>query len=273
MLHHTKNEIIGVDKHVDAIVTAGGIPQAGDPLYEITRGRPKALLEIAGKPMVQWVLDAIGDSKRIERVVIVGLSEENQLASRKPLFYLPNQGGMLENILAGAQKLLTINPSSKAMVSVSSDVPAITGEILDWMLNEVESSDHDVFYNVVPREAMENRFPGSKRTFTRFKDIEVCGGDVTAFRTAMLTAEGGVWRDLIAARKNVLKQAAIIGWGTFFLLFTRQLTLRGAVERVSQRLEINAKALISPYPEVGMDVDKPYQLEMLQTELIRRSVR
>lgn len=255
---------------MDAIVTAGGIPQPGEPLYEVTQGRPKALLEMAGKPMVQWVLDALGASKKVDHIVVVGLGEDSHLASRKPLYYLPNQGGMLENILAGAQKLLTIHPASQMMVSVSSDVPAITGEIMDWLVGEIEKSDHDVYYNVIPRETMENRFPGSKRTFTKFKDIEVCGGDVTAFRTRMLTTEGGVWRELINARKNVLKQAAIIGWSTFFLLFTRQLTLQGAVDRVSQRLEIRARVLQSPYPEVGMDVDKPYQLEMLQTELSRR---
>ncbi|GAB4580619.1 MAG: nucleotidyltransferase family protein [Anaerolineales bacterium] len=255
---------------MDAIVTAGGIPQPGDPLYEFTQGRPKAMLELAGKPMVQWVLDALGNSKKVDHIVVVGLGEECNLVSRKPLYYLANQGGMLENILAGAQKLLTIHPASQLMVSVSSDVPAITGEMMDWLVNEVEASDYDVYYNVIPRETMENRFPGSKRTFTRFKDIEICGGDVTAFRTAMLTAEGGVWQELINARKNVLKQAAIIGWGTFFLLFTRQLTLQGAVERVSHRLEIRAKVLKSPYPEVGMDVDKPYQLELLQAELSRR---
>ena len=256
---------------MDAIVTAGGIPQEGEPLYEFTQGRPKALLELAGKPMVQWVLDALGEAKKIDRVVVVGLSEEGRLASRKPLYYLPNQGGMLENLFAVAQKLLSVNPDSEAMISVSSDVPSITGEIIDWMVGEVESSEHDVFYNVISREAMENRFPSSKRTFTKFKDIEVCGGDVTAFRTSLLTSEGGVWRELIAARKNVLKQAAIIGWSTFFLLFIRQLTLDGAVERVAGRLGITAKALMSPYPEVGMDVDKPYQLEILQTELARRS--
>ncbi|HNB54145.1 MAG TPA: nucleotidyltransferase family protein [Anaerolineales bacterium] len=255
---------------MDAIVTAGGIPKPGEPLYEFTQGRPKALLELAGKPMVQWVLDALGASKKVDHIVVVGLNENSGLTSNKPLYYLPNQGGMLENILAGAQKLLTIHPASQTMVSVSSDVPALTGEIMDWLVGEVEKSDHDVFYNVIPRETMENRFPGSKRTFTKFKDIEICGGDVTAFRTRMLTTEGGVWRELIEARKNVLKQAAIIGWGTFFLLFTRQLTLQGAVERVSQRLEINAKLLKSPYPEVGMDVDKPYQMEMLQNELARR---
>lgn len=220
--------------------------------------------------MVQWVLDALGSSKKVDHIVVVGLNEESRLTSNKPLYYLPNQGGMLENILAGAQKLLTIHPASQLMVSVSSDVPALTGEIMDWLVSEVEKTDHDVYYNVIPRETMDNRFPGSKRTFTRFKDIEVCGGDVTAFRTKMLTTEGGVWRELIEARKNVLKQAAIIGWGTFFLLFTRQLTLQGAVERVAHRLQIKAKVLKSPYPEVGMDVDKPYQMEMLQNELVRR---
>lgn len=255
---------------MDAIVTAGGIPKPGEPLYEFTQGRPKALLEIAGKPMVQWVVDALGASKKVDHLVVVGLDESCQLASQKPLYYLANQGGMLENILAGAQKLLTIHAASETMVSVSSDVPAITGEIMDWLVGEVEKTDHDVYYNVIPREAMENRFPGSKRTFTRFKDIEICGGDVTAFRTRMLTAEGGVWRELIEARKNVLKQAAIIGWSTFFLLFTRQLTLQGAAERVSRRLEVTARVLKCPYPEVGMDVDKPYQLEMLQNELARR---
>jgi NDP-sugar pyrophosphorylase family protein len=44
---------------MDAIVIAGGIPEPGDPLYEYTQGQPKALLDIAGKPMVQWVLDAL----------------------------------------------------------------------------------------------------------------------------------------------------------------------------------------------------------------------
>ncbi|NJN44607.1 MAG: hypothetical protein HC806_07745, partial [Anaerolineae bacterium] len=216
-------------------------------------------------------LDALGESNKINQIVVVGLDETSGLTSRKPLHYIPNQGGMLENIFAGAQKLLSVNPESQAMVSVSSDVPSITGKIMDWLVDEVEKSEHDVFYNVISREAMENRFPSSKRTFTKFKDIEICGGDVTAFRTAMLTTEGGVWRELIEARKNILRQAAIIGWGTFFLLFTRQLTLNGAVERVAHRLEITARAIMCPYPEVGMDVDKPYQLEILQAELARRS--
>lgn len=255
---------------MDVILTAGGIPHEKEPLYPFTQGRPKALLDLAGQPMIQWVLDALGEAKQIERIVIVGLSEADRLVSRKPLTFIPNQGEMLENILAGAQKLLSLDPSIQLMMSVSSDVPALTGRILDWMVEQVGADGHDVYYNVVSRQAMESRFPGSKRTYTRFKDIEVCGGDVTVFRTSLLTTEESVWRELISARKNVFRQAAIIGFDTLLLLAARQLTLQGAVQRVARRLNINAKVLVNPYPEVAMDVDKPYQLEILRAELAQR---
>ena len=57
---------------MDAVVTAGGIPEPEDLLYPYTKGESKALLKIAGKPMVQWVLDAVSQAKTIDRVVVVG---------------------------------------------------------------------------------------------------------------------------------------------------------------------------------------------------------
>jgi len=257
---------------VDAIVTAGGIPDEKDLLYPLTRGGPKALLPIGGKPMIQWVLDALSDAKCIERVVVVGLSEESGLSCTKPLSFLPNQGSMLANIFAGAQKILTDNPSAGVLFSISSDIPALTAGMVDWMAGEVGAGEFDVYYNFITRDAMESRFPGSKRTYTRFKDIEVCGGDLTAFRSAMLTTDDGVWQELINSRKNVLKQAAVIGYGTLLLLLLRQLTIEDAVARVSKRLELRARAVRCPYPEIGMDVDKPAQLALLENDLASRGL-
>jgi GTP:adenosylcobinamide-phosphate guanylyltransferase len=257
---------------VDAIVTAGGIPEANDPLFQFTGGGPKALLEIAGRPMVQWVLDALSDSESITNVVVVGLSPKNGVTCTKPLSFVPNQGSMLDNIFAGTHKILSQNADARIVFSVSSDIPTINGEIMDWMAAQVREGQHDVYYNFIPRQEMENRFPGSKRTYTKFKDIEVCGGDLTAFSTRLLTSDGGVWQELIAARKNIFKQAAIIGFGTLFKLLTRQLTIDETVRRVSRRLELDAFAVRCPFPEIGMDVDKPYQLELLQKDLAERAV-
>jgi CTP:molybdopterin cytidylyltransferase MocA len=255
---------------VDAIVTAGGIPTAEEPLYAITQGAPKALAPIAGKPMVQWVLDALSDSENVRRVVVVGLEASSGVTCAKPLAFIPNQGGMLDNIFAAANKILSDNPAAKVILSVSSDIPAISGTIVDWMAGEAAAGEYDIYYNFVPRPAMDSRFPGSKRTFTRFKDVEVCGGDLTGIHTRMLTQDNAVWRDLINARKNVLKQAAIIGYGTLLLMLLRQLTIEDAVRRVSHRLGLKARALNCPYPEIGMDVDKPHQLELLERDLLAR---
>ncbi len=255
---------------MDAIVTAGGIPEPDDPLYANTQGAPKAMLEIAGKPMIQWVLDALSDSKHVNQVVVVGLEKESGVTCTKSLDFIPNQGSMLSNIMAGGHRILTLNPGAKMLLSVSSDIPTITGAIVDWMAEEVMDGEYDVYYNYILRDAMESRFPGSKRTFTKFKGAEVCGGDLNAFQTHLLTADGAVWQELINARKNILKQAGIIGLDLLVKLFLRQLTIDEAAVKASKRLELKAIAVNCPYPEIGMDVDKPYQFELLQNDLIQR---
>ena len=252
---------------MDAIVTAGGVPAEGDPLYEFTQGGSKALLDLAGKAMAQWVLDALSNSESIENIVLVGLTEDSGLESSKPMVYLANQGSMLENIVAGAQKLMDIKPGLDVVLTVSSDIPAITAEMIDWMSAEVAKSDHQVFYNVVTQEDMEHRFPGSKRSFTRFRDISVCGGDMTAFRTDLITGENNLWQKIIESRKNVFKGAALIGYDTLILLLLRRLTIDGAVERAGRSLDVTARALRCPYPEIAMDVDKPFQFDLLRADL------
>ena len=44
---------------MDVVVLAGGKAGPEDPLYPYIQDKSKALVEIAGKPMAQWVLDAL----------------------------------------------------------------------------------------------------------------------------------------------------------------------------------------------------------------------
>jgi len=111
---------------MDAVVTAGGIPQPDELLYPYTQGKSKAMLDIGGKPMVQWVLDAIGGAKQVENVVLIGLTAESGVTCTKPLSFIPNQASMIENLLAGIQKVMEINPSATKALLVSSDIPGIT---------------------------------------------------------------------------------------------------------------------------------------------------
>lgn len=253
-----------------AIVTAGGIPQPGEPLYEFTLGKSKALLDVAGKPMVQWVLDALGASSTVEGVVVMGLSPETGLVCSKPMTFVPNQGEMLKNILNGIKKVLEIAPGASHALMVSSDIPAITSEMVDWVVNTVLKTEGDIYYNVIARDVMEKRFPGSRRSYTRLKEVEVCGGDMNAARTLTATGKDELWKRIIDSRKSAIKQASLLGIDLLFQLLLRQITIEGVERKVSRRIGLKGKVLRCPYAEVGMDVDKPHQLEIMRADLAKR---
>jgi GTP:adenosylcobinamide-phosphate guanylyltransferase len=258
---------------MDAVVTAGGIPQTDEPLYSYSRGGAKALIDIAGKPMIQWVLDALGEAHTIERVVLIGLTDQSGLTCKKPLTYLSNQGKMLDNLKAGTAKVLELNPKAKYILFVSSDIPGIKGEMVDWVVNTCLETSDDLYYNVIRREDMEERFPKSKRTFTPLKDMEVCGGDMNMGRATIVNQNSEFWSKLIEARKNPAAQAALIGPDIIFKFIFRQLTIDDVIQRIADKLGLKGRALVCPYPEVGMDVDKPHQLEIMRADLAKRPRR
>lgn len=252
---------------MDAIVTAGGVPLPGDPLYVYSNGNSKALIDISGKPMVQWVLDALGESKKVDNVIVIGLSPKSGLTCKKPLHYISNQGRMLANIVAGVNKSLELNKKNEYVLIVSSDIPALKGDMVDWLINTSMETKDDLYYGVCPREVMETRYPTSKRTYTKLKEMELCGADINVIHVSMTTDHLNTWEQLIGNRKSPLRQAAVIGWDTLFQLATRQFTLQGLVERASQRIGIKGRAIVWDKAEPCMDVDKPHQLELMREDI------
>jgi GTP:adenosylcobinamide-phosphate guanylyltransferase len=255
---------------MDAIVTAGGTPQPGDPLYPFTQGQCKALLDVAGKPMIQWILDALEGASKVENVTVIGLPADAPVHCAKPVYFLPNQAGMIENIRLGVGKLSQVHPGGEHMLLVSSDIPAITPAIVDWMVETVEESDHDIYYSVIPREVIEARFPGSKRSYVKLRGYEVCGGDLNAIRGEIINRDPEIWHRIIDARKSAVKQAALIGFDTLVLMLLRRITIAQAEKKVGQRLGLKGRAILAPYAEMGMDIDKPVQLDMVRRDLEKR---
>lgn len=255
---------------MDAVVIAGGIPRPNEPLYRYSKGDSKALIDVAGKPMIQWVLDALGAAKRIERVVVVGLSDKSGLSCKKPLSYLSNQGRILENLKAGTARVMELNPKAKYVLIVSSDIPGITGGMVDWVIETCLQTKDDLYYNIIYREDMERRFPGSKRTFTSLKDMQVCGGDMNVVRTSIVSQNSDFWTRVLDARKNPAAQASLIGPDIIFKYIFRQLTVDDVIQRLSDKLDIKGRAVFCPYPEIGMDIDKPHQLELVRSDLTRQ---
>lgn len=255
---------------MDAILLAGGTPTGEDPLAEICQGNPKALLDVAGKPMAQWVLDAMDASSSIDRVIVAGLDADCGLQSKKITAFTGDKGGMLGNAKAGFAEAAKAGNKDDHVVIASSDIPTIRAEMIDWRVGIAMQTESDLDYAVVKREVMETRFPGSNRSFIHFRDAQVCGGDFNVARLAAIHDEA-LWDRLVAARKNALKQASMLGYDTLILLLLRRLTLQSAESIASKRLNLVGKLQISPYAEIAMDIDKLHQLEIARQDLSGRN--
>ena len=218
--------------------------------------------------MIQWVLDALEGAETISSITLVGCQDiKDQLVSSKIVSVQAASDDMLENLRRGAEAVLERDPGAESIVLSSADIPLITPEAVNWVVNSASPADLDVYYPVIEQSQMEERFPESARTYVKLKDINVCGGDLFVLNLDLYKTREDFWRRIIEARKSYLSQAALIGFDVLFLLLLRQIRLSNLVEKVTSRLNITGRALICPYPEIGMDVDKPHQVDLARKEI------
>ncbi len=258
---------------MDAIITAGGLLSVGDPLYELTGFEKKALIPLADRPMISWVIDALIDSSLVEHIVIVGLNPEEIPLSNFPIHFVDSTGNLINNILAGLDELLTVNPAADKFLLCSSDIPLITPEIIRGFVAECGSQEADVYYALVEEKTMEARFPNSKRSYVPFKGGRYSGGDL--FLVSVETPDKTdieLFQALTGSRKNYWQQLRLLDFGFIIRFLFRRMTVHDAAARVSRIVNLDARTVVTRFAELGMDLDKPHQYEIIKADLEKREM-
>lgn len=254
---------------VDALLAAGSVPRPGDPLYAHTRGDPKALLPIHGRPMIQYVLDALEGATRIRNVVVVGLSAEHQagLTCAKPLAFLPGRGALIDNLGAAAEWAAGLPEPPTHLLATSCDIPLLTAAMVDANVGAALETKHDGYFNLIPRAAMERRFPGVRRSFFRIAEGEFCSADLNLIALRVMRDYNPAWRQIFEARKNVLAMAGIVGFDFLLRGLIGRLSIPWGQQRIRDRLGIDGRIVITDQAETGMDVDRPEHLGVMALEM------
>ena len=256
---------------MDAMVIAGHTPGKIDPLLEYAGATSKALIPIAGKPMVQWVTDALAGSRHVERLVVVGLDASCGIDfGPKPAVFVPDQGRLVKNLWAGAQRALQDTADRDHFLVCACDIPLITTAIVDDHVAAMLSTPHDVCYTIVDQATMLAHFPTSRRSYTHLRDGVFCGGDLNMAGSRAIEMNPTLWDDLLEARKSALRQARRVGFWTLLQFATRSLSIAAAEKRAEKIFGLKCRAVRTPHAEIGMDVDKPFQLDIVRAELESR---
>jgi GTP:adenosylcobinamide-phosphate guanylyltransferase len=255
---------------IDAAVMAGGVPAPGEPLWAYTRGRPKALLPIAGRPMVQWVLDAVGSAPSIRNVVLVGVGPDAPpLQCPKPLRHIASSGSLVDAVQAASASVRADPSPPDYLLTIGADIPSVTPAIVEWATTMARGRDAYGF--VVSLATLARRFPGRHGDLLRLVDGFVVLADLALFKPSALTSVHPAWSRLVAARKSVLTMALLVGPATLFRLLLRRLRLADIERIVRTRLDLDAEAVVCPFAEAAMDADVPEEYDMLLRDFANRT--
>ncbi|GMQ84323.1 MAG: nucleotidyltransferase family protein [Gammaproteobacteria bacterium] len=245
-------------EHFTAIILAAD-RNAHDPLLEASGVCCKALIKIAGTPMLQRVVTALLSSERVETILLSGPVRE----------YLANSE-FLENALNKEQigwRAAGDSPSSSAwqlmqdladetpVLLTTADHPLLTAGIVDHFLDGALRSGADLAVGIVTFPAVQDKFPKAKKTVTRFRDGDFCGCNLFAFLTPKSRRVAKVWREVEQQRKNPLRIIGQLGWWSVLRYLLGRLTLDQALTKLSERLDVNIRPVHLPFPEAAIDVD------------------
>ena len=252
---------------MDCIILAGGSIKTGDPLYRYTKGKPKALIKIAGQTLIERVAAAVLQSKAIGEIAIVGLAAADVTSFRQELHFLPDTGDLVSNAYSGLEWAIARNPETASLLVCTADTPTITGDLVDEHLALCHPFDKAAYYAFVTRETMEARFPRASRTYTRIDGRDVTSCDLVVLSPKLSKVDRELWDSLASARKHPWKVARIVGASALVRLLAGRMTI-AEIEKIANRiLSMPVEVFISRRAELAMDIDHPKHLEIIRAEL------
>ncbi len=256
-----------------AIILAGQRPN-GDPLAQAHGARRKALLPVAGRPMLSHVLGTLAKSLSIRTLVVsiddpamVGsVDGADALRAVGRLVFVESAHSPSLSVLAAIEAVAGAFP----VLVTTADHPLLTTEIVDWFCAAAARSDADAIAALTPKAALLDAYPEARRTFINFKGDGYTGSNLFAIRTPAGLGAVRFWRQVEAMRKRPWRLIQAFGITPLVRYLLGRLSLVTALRIASRRVGARVDAVICPFPEAGIDVDKPADLDLVERILQRR---
>jgi GTP:adenosylcobinamide-phosphate guanylyltransferase len=256
-----------------AIVLAGD-RRVDDPLAQASGHGCKALLEIAGQPMLLRVLDALGASASVEAIHLSGPSEAS-LAGSAALRARLDQGWVRWHApgptpsTSALGVLATIDPAVPVLLTTA-DHPLLRPQYIDHFCASAGASGADALVGVAPYALVREIFPTMRKTLLRFRDEAYCGCNLFAFPSAAGRAMAERWREVEAARKTPWRVIGLLGWDAVLRYRLGWLSLDAAMQLLSRRTGLRVQAVRLPFGEAAVDVDSLEDHALVEARLRER---
>jgi GTP:adenosylcobinamide-phosphate guanylyltransferase len=241
-----------------ALVLAGQRPGV-DRLAAHFGREAKALIPVAGTPMLARVLRALADTPQIARIIV--LAQDAPALLEDPSLAWTVGDARIEARVSGrtisGSVLAAIDDPAvglPVLVTTADNVmltPATLGEFIAC------AGAGDVSVAMVERGNLEAAVGPNRRTWLAFRDGAFTGANLFALTGAGAFHALRFWEKVEADRKSVLRLAAHFGPVLMVRLLLRRMTLRAALAAAGGKLGARVAPVLLSDGRMGVDVDKP----------------
>ncbi|PHR60384.1 MAG: hypothetical protein COA43_06620 [Robiginitomaculum sp.] len=249
---------------VNALILAGQRSKNGEPLPDALCQAAgivwKALLPIHGKPMTEYVLEALENSPSIAQPFWISGLDKNLI--RADLNQSPSADGPASSVVYAAEADLPY-----PFLVTTCDHPLLTPDMVEYFVKQSRASGVDFTLGLASKAIIQPAYPHVKRTYLNFKGESVSGCNLFYVANEKGLEAVRFWQAAQNDRKHPMRLARRLGIGMLLKYASGRLTLDGAFAHASKILNITAKPILLPFAEAAIDVDKPSDLALV-TEIL-----
>jgi len=244
------------------VVLAGSRP-GGDPLARAHGTDLKALIPVAGVPMVRRPVEALLASPLVGRVLVLAQQPERiagALPDGKRISVEPSG-----ETIAATLEAMCFDPDVQwPLLVTTADHALLDPDMVEDFLTLAKGAD--IAIGVVERRALVHRLPQSERTWLRFRGGAYSGANLFLLGGPRVVSALELWRSVEPDRKKAWALLWEIGPLAFLGAALRLRTIEQTAARIGRRLGLCVRVVELADPLAAVDVDK--QADLLLAEAI-----
>jgi GTP:adenosylcobinamide-phosphate guanylyltransferase len=243
-----------------AFLLAGSRP-SGDPLAKSMMIGHKALIPIAGEPMVMRPLRALLASPEVANVIVLTqdpadlrpvLPDDDRISIRS------SSGTIAQTI---SQQLADRAAQFPILVATADHAlldPAMVAEFT------AKAEGADLAVAVVESRNLLARFPQSKRTWLSFKGGRYSGANLFSFSSPKVLPAVGRWGAVEQDRKKGWRLLWALGPALLLGAVLKLRTVQQTASTIGRKLDLDIRIIEMSNPMAAIDVDKPADLALVE---------
>lgn len=226
----------------------------------------KALIPIAGVPMLLRVIAALGATPEISRIVVIIEAPElvkllpglASAANGKPVDTFPAAGSPSRSVVAALAKYPT------PLLITTADHALLQPAWVSHFLKQVPQ-DADAALGLARSEVVLAEMPDTRRTWLRFEEGSYSGCNLFYFASPKAGALAALWQQVEALRKRPVAMLRLLGLSYALRYLLGRLRLSAAIDRLGVLAGGATAAIVEiPFARAAVDVDKPADKELVE---------